>query len=190
MCRSKDNNDLDCAEVECHNVVWTELTPNKWLPWALIQIKYFQAEKRGYSAWWKHEYKQFWTANIAKMRKSKDRNIELGVARIDFLRFQASASVWLRSALFRVAARRGSVWPRRPIFKGQYVQGRTSWPLKAGPICCPEMSVINQTTLWNSPEERRALKNTSLTWPEIAQHPWLPHTHNSLIQAAMPKLLQ
>lgn len=55
VCRSKDNNDLDCAEVECHNVVWTKVTPNKWLPWAWIEIKYFQAEKRGYSAWWKQE---------------------------------------------------------------------------------------------------------------------------------------
>lgn len=108
-----------------------------------------------------------------------------GSYRIDFLRFQASASVWLRSALFRVAGPRGSVWHRRPIFKGQYVQGRTSWPLKVGPICCPEMSVTNQPTPWNSSEERRALKNTFLTWFVIAQHTWLPHTHRLLIQAAM-----
>jgi len=56
------------------------------------------------------EYKQFWTETIGKIRKRTGRNIELGVTGIEFLRFQASASGWLSSALFRFAARRRSVW--------------------------------------------------------------------------------
>jgi hypothetical protein len=110
VCRSKDNSDLDCAEVECHNGVWTELTRNKWLPWVWIHIKYFQAEKICHLAGWKEEYKQFWTVTIGKIRKRTGRNIELGVTRIEFLRFKSSASGWLSSALFRCAARSMSVW--------------------------------------------------------------------------------
>jgi hypothetical protein len=53
-----------------------------------------------------------------------------------------------------VVSYRRSGQPIGLIFKGQAV--RTAWPLKMGPIGCPETSVTNyKSTLRNMPKERR-----------------------------------
>ena len=57
------------------------------------------------------------------------------------------------------------------FFKGQIVQDGswTTWPLKVGPIGCPETSVINcQPTLSNIPEDRKS--KYQLTMEDTVPH--------------------
>jgi len=62
--------------------------------------------------------------------------------------FQASAALYMRSSLF------WDVMKRRFVIS---YQSFVDWPLKMGPISCPETSVIyHQYTLHDIPEERRS----------------------------------
>jgi hypothetical protein len=55
-------------------------------------------------------------------------------------------------------------WQNCFMWAGNMWDPKTSWPLKTGPIGCPETSVQNyHTTLRNTPEERRSHRHGSGT---------------------------
>jgi hypothetical protein len=82
--------------------------------------------------------------------------------------FQASASMVVGSALFwNITQFRVVILYRR--FETTYRSSWTSWPLKVGPICCPETSVKGYySTLNNIPEEGRSQGQSSLTFYSLA----------------------
>lgn len=196
MYKWKDNSELDREEVEYHNVVWTELTLNKWLPRVWIRTNYFQshvfmsgADDR-LPAWWKHDMNN---SGQQPLKKCGRETAEIWTGKLQEyglrnFRLPPQCNWNLRSSEL---LRRVGWFGNRPFTcKGQGIQEErlSSWRW----VYTASQNVGYKPTYVakQSREEKRRALNILLTWPELTQHRCLPHPRSPLIQAAMEKYLQ